>query len=437
MSVLCAALLGVALSAAPEPAVGLRRVAILVAAPEEREGQQLQHQLATQLASDERLALIDPTTRIADQEAGPGAAELGRKSLDEVEAAIAQVDFEGARTKAEAGLAALRAGDFRNVARPFVQLLLQLARIKRALHADDGGQAELAEALALDPSAEAPRGSNSADRRALEATRARLKASATAVAVAVESSPASGLLWVDGALRGATPLTLEGLVPGRHYFTFVAPGARAALSTEQLGSLTHLQVSGAVTAGGQALRAALRNVRDSARREPLGPVRAVLPLVGADEVLLVISTSGPAELWRIGPTAAARLVIDQAGDVLVRARQALFEEPLLADRQPPSKSVAPAHPAAKLEPIAVPAPAVGSAAGSRPGKTLLLVLGGLATAAGVGLLVASKVGYDNSAAATQISRHQAVDESNTLSVTGFSIGGVGVVLFGAGLAVNF
>ncbi len=392
------------------------------------------------VARDERLQLIDLTTLTAPEDTAEAvrAAAAAKTAGDQVDALVAQLDFQAAKVRCEEGLKGLAGNDFRAVRDSTLRLLGQLARIKRALKVDDAGDAELAQLFAIDPELQAPRGLNTAEKKAFDAAKARSAALPRAAPVVLEGARFQGSVWVDGRYRGATPVTVSGLTPGRHFLTFVAPGSRVASFTELLGSITRVQLSAQVTTEGQTYRALLASLQAGLRKTAPGPAaRELLTWAKAEEVLVVaLSNASGVEVARFGPKGSARRVLSTgaAPGAITSAIKSLFDDSLAPEGSASIDLLPPPPP-----PPSVVTPSADPTKNTTLGKVLLGVGIGAAVA-GAAMIVAARVNYSNAANIPQNEDDRyrgAVGLSNGLNVGGIATAGAGVVAVGFGLALVF
>lgn len=388
--------------------------------------------VTSMLAQDDRLQVVDPASRYAPDDAVGSQTKLAaaRAALEEISGLLASVDYEPARAKAEQAIAALRGGDFRTVRDVYVQLLMNLARIKKALKVDDGGAAELDQALAIDPDASALRGLNGEEKKAFEAAKAAARAGPRAAAVTI-SSEQRGWLWVDGRPRGVTPVTVADLSLGRHFVTFVVPGASASVQSELFGAISSLVVSAPVTQEGRTYRGLVAALgAGMKKREELAQANALREWARVDEVIAVgVSSAALPNVLRVGAAGQARRVSKEASPAaIVTTIRELVDEPLRAD-------VA----AAVVVAPSATAPAVESAAsGSKaPGWVMVAI--------GVGLGIAGAVcigaGQGEYQRARMIPQPQeqayasAVATGRALNYGGVGAVGAGLLVAGIGVAV--
>jgi hypothetical protein len=391
------------------------------------------------LSRDERVQLVEEANLTApvDLVEASRASSQAKSAGDEVEALIGQLDFKGARARCEDSLKAAQGADVRAVREPMLRLLVQLARIKRALKVDDAGETELAQAFAIAPELQAPRGLNTSERKAFDTARVRSAALPRATPVVFDGGRLKGWVWVDGRYRGVTPVTADGLTPGRHYVTFAAPGSRVSSSTELLGSLATVQLTAQVTPEGQTYRGLVAALQGGLRKnEPEAAARELAAWAKADEVVVVaVSSASGVEVLRVAPNGIARRVLSNGASngALASAITSLFDETL--------KEVTPA-PAAALTPPPAP-PLVTDQASTGKNTTLGKVLLGVgigALVAGTAMIVAGRVTYGNAATIPQNedSRYQnAVQLSNGLNMGGISTAAAGAVAAGVGAIFTF
>lgn len=144
--------------------------ALLVVVSTDEEGERkallLQRGVTELLSADPRLELVEPASRYAPQETERATRQLdaAHSALEAVRAAVRRLEYEEARSRAEAALAETRSGDFRLLRAVALDLLLELAAIEHALEVNDSGAGELTQALIIEPRLEVPRGWNSKDR---------------------------------------------------------------------------------------------------------------------------------------------------------------------------------------------------------------------------------------------------------------------------------
>ncbi len=422
---------------------GVKRVLLVVT---ERDPASARAALATAvelpglLSRDERVQLVEEANLTApvDLVEASRASTQAKSASDEVEALIGQLDFKGARVRCEDSLKAAERADVRAVREPMLRLLVQLARIKRVLKVDDAGETELAQAFAIAPELQAPRGLNSAERKAFDTARARSAALPRATPVVFESTRLMGWVWVDGRYRGVTPVTADGLTPGRHSVTFAAPGSRVSSSTELLGSLATVQLTATVTPEGQTYRGLVAALQGGLRKNaPEAAARELAAWAKADEVVVVaISSASGVEVLRVAPAGVARRVLSTGASngALANAITSLFDETL--------KEVVTPAPSAALTPPPPP-PLVTEQAATGKNTTLGKVLLGVgigALVAGTAMIVAGRVSYGNASTIPQNedrAYQNAVQLSNGLNVGGISTAAAGAVAAGVGAIFTF
>jgi hypothetical protein len=133
-------------------------------------------------------------------------------------------------------------------------------------------------------------------------------------ALEVRTQPVPALVFVDGVLRGTSPVALTDLVAGSHYVSAYATGY--ALSQEKgfagPGGATALALS--PLADGQRLLALLQGLRDAPGPDAAG---ALASWAKADEMLAVTLKSAGRGLF------AAALRVDARGRLVAKAEKAL------------------------------------------------------------------------------------------------------------------
>jgi hypothetical protein len=421
---------------ASDSRAGVTRVLVAVGATDEASSVRAldaQLDLLQVLRRDERLQLVDPATRYAREDVAEATrvAALAKASVEEVDALMAQADFEAARATCEKAIAALQGADFRVAREAWVRLMLHLARIKLALHVDDFGAAELAQALAVAPDAAPLRGLNTAERKAFDAARA-LWASRERAAPARLEAEQPGWVWVDGKLVGLTPVTVKGLAPGRHFITWVTPGGRVAASSELFGSITRVPVSTTITREGHTYRALLASLDAGLRRaSPVGAARELRTWGGVDEVVVVGFSASGIELVRVGKGGSATKTLAGTPTTadLASGISALYDDPLPTDAVPAVS--------AALTPPPAPPASVEVAHPRLEGK-VLLGAGIAAVVAGTALMVAARVSYGNANHLPQTDAQGyavALNTTNALNTSGIAAAASGVVAGGLGVMV--
>lgn len=108
----------------------------------------------------------------------------------------------------------------------------------------------------------------------------------------VKTEPAGARVWVDGQLRGVSPITVDGLSAGKHFVTAVA-GGYALVQAQVAPGETELELTPAELAG--EWKKALLDIK----RDPEGSTRdaaaqALAQKAGVDQVLLVIAKKSTA-----------------------------------------------------------------------------------------------------------------------------------------------
>ena len=403
------------------------RVALVVVPTEEgaeRAALELERALTESLAKDPRLAIIDPVERYAPQAAERTARQLeaGKAALEAVKASVGRLEYPEARQRAEAALAELRAPDFRALKGVVLELLLHLAAIKHALEVADRGTAELTQALLLDSKLTVPREWNSQEKAWFAQTR-QLVTAAPPRTVRLERDGPPGWVWVDGQLVGLTPVTLSDVRPGRHFFTFVAPGVEEHPS-ELLGDLERVTFAPSESSEGRSYRALRAALASGFRQgEPTAAAAELMTWCKVDEVLAVaVGGTVGARVFRSG--AAGRVPVTEAA---VASPAMVAEVVRLAlDR--------------KLEPPVAPPspPAPQEAARSKAPGVVLLAVAAAAVVAGAVLVKVSRDAYSQTGKIAQVETapyDQAVNHANTLLGSGIGAFGGAVAFGGAGVVL--
>lgn len=423
---------------APEAGAAVTRVVFVVVPTEEkaeRKALELQLGVAEALSMDPRLELLDPATRYAPQVAERTTRQLddAHAALEDVRAMVGRVEYAEARTRAESALTELRTGDFRVLKTVTLELLVQLASVKNALEVDDRGEAELSQALVIEPKLEPLRGWNSKERARFSAVQ-KTVASGKARPVRLEASSGTGWVWLDGRLLGLTPVTVSDVRPGRHFLTFVALGAEAEHRSEQFGSIESVVFTPVVTAEGRNYRAILASVASGfLQGEPVIAATELLTWARADEVMVVaVSQGAGAKVFRF--SAVGRVPMTE---VAVATPQAVAEAVKQAfERRMEQPAVEAALPMAAAP---VQSTTKEKVHRSRVPGVVLLSLAAAAVAAGTVLVLAGKNAYaDANATIPQVEDvryRQAVSASNTLSAVGLGAFGGAAVSAVVGLAL--
>jgi hypothetical protein len=406
------------------PASAATRAMLVVVPAEdraERQALELERALSDLLASDPRVALVDPSSRYALEATDRTARQLeaGRAALEAVKAAVGRVEYPEARALAAAALAELAGGDFRVLKGLFLELLMQLAAIEHALDVDDRGTAELFQALLIDSKLAVPRGWNSQAKAWFAQTKHAVAATG-ARPVRLEHDGAPGWVWVDGELVGVTPVTAS-LRPGRHFFTFSAPGVEEHRS-ELMGDLERVTFAPEESADGRNYRALRATLASGFRRDdPIDAARALLRWSASDEVLAVaVGATAGASVLRIGasgwvPVTEGAVASPQAvAEVVLQVLERALEQPV------------------RTQPQSVPLKAARS---SVPGVVLLAV-SAAAVVAGAVLVIEGEDVFAKTKGIPQVETEQydrAVSRSNILMGAGIGAFGGAALCGGAGM----
>ncbi len=423
---------------APSAQAGATRVLVATGAADEASkarALEVALELRQALRHDERLQLFDPQSRTSREDANEATriTSLAHAAVDEVDALMAQADFEGARARCEKAIAVLQTADFRVASEAWVRLMLHLARIKLALHVDDLGASELAQAFAVAPTIEPLRGLNTAERKAFDAAKALSAARERAAPARLEADQ-PGWAWVDGRFVGVTPITVKGLVPGRHYLTYLTPGGRVAATSELFGSITRVTLSTSITKEGHTLRALQASLDAGVRRaSPAAAARDLRAWGGVDEVVVVGFSSTGVEVMRVGKEGSAKkgLPLDAPVPAVAAAISALYDEPLPVDPIPvgATTTLPPPPPPPQLE---------LAAAHPRLGGKVLLGAGVAAVVAGTALMVAARINYGNANRLPQTNTtgyERALTTTNALNASGIAVAASGLAAGGLGVMV--
>lgn len=411
--------------------------ALLVVVPTdekgERQAMELERSLAVLLSTDPRIELVEPASRYVPQEAERTARQVdtARAALEAVRSAVRRLEYEEARARAEAALIETRSGDFRALREVELDLLVELAAIEHALEVDDRGAADLAQALVIEPQLQVPRGWNSKE-RAWFSKMKRTVAASKPRPVRLDREGDPGWVWIDGRLVGLTPVTVSDARPGKHFFTFVAPGAEAEHRFERLGSLDRLAFSPSVTAEGQIYRALLASLAAGFRQgDPGKTAAALLTWARVDELFAIaVSRHERAKVLRL--TTAGRVPVMEievaTPQALAEAVRQSFERRL---EQPPVEAAV----ATVVAPVDT---ANGSVKRSKVPGVVLLSLAGAAVITGTALLIVGRNTYAKAGSIPQIEQdryQQALSQSNTLAGAGLGAFGGAVVSAGIGFAL--
>ena len=161
----------------------------------------------------------------------------------------------------------------------------------------------------------------------------------------VRTQPVSALVFVDGVLRGTSPLALTDLVAGSHYVTAYAAGYAVAQEKGFAGPGGATALTLSPLADGQRLLALLQGLRDAPGPDAAG---ALARWAKADEVLAVALKSSSR-----GLTASAQRV-DAKGHLIAKAEKALAGkgEAARADLDALARELLSAAEATKTEPSA-------------------------------------------------------------------------------------
>ncbi len=427
----CAVATLVTLTSAPALA-DVTRVFFVVVPIEEnvdRDALRLQISSSQVLKKDSRLEVVEP----------PGLTHAGKavdatKAVDEVNALVVQIDYAGAKSRAEVALSALKAADFRVIRSQYLQLLIQSARIKFALKADNHGATDLSDAFVLDTALDAPRDLNTKERSWFEAARKTSLAAPRAAAVMIESSGRNGWVWVDGQFVGVTPVSVPNAAVGRHFITFLAPGAEVLHRSELLGSIARVRLSAEPTEAGRTYLALVAGLAAGIRKgTPQAAAIELLRWSKSDE-LMAVGLSGSSEpkatvlrFTNAGTVPARTIDLAEEGgqaQAVAQAALAAFDTPIVAQAGAPSSAVR-APPQVEVRAGKSKAPAVAMFA---------VALAGVAV--GTGMLVAGQSSFSGARSIPQVDQAEyAQTVGRGRGLTGGGIAAVSVAAAAVGVGV--
>lgn len=225
---------------------------------------------------------FNPTNAVKRAELMATAREKlssGKKAIDDLDNVKATADFRDA-------LDFLQQAD---LSREF-PAMVDAWVMKAAGHATGGETApakkDIEAVVALDPRAEFSPTYFSPDYLKFADTQKKQAANAKGQLL-VKTEPAGARVWVDGQLRGVSPITVDGLSAGKHFVTAVA-GGYALLQSQAAPGETSLELTPS------ELAADWKKAMLDIKRDPDGSTRdaaaqALAQKAGVDQVLLVIA----------------------------------------------------------------------------------------------------------------------------------------------------
>ncbi|MGC4118599.1 MAG: PEGA domain-containing protein [Myxococcales bacterium] len=266
--------------------------------------------LEAALAADARVAPIR-----LDERARGGQADPRRAKGDEAAKALAaggdafdEMEFAKAVTLARQAQALLEEADLR-VAMP---LLLDAVALEAVALLADGKKGDargaMGRVLALSADYKWKAGRMTPEAtKALDEVRAKARALPKGV-LDVRVSPVTAMVFVDGVLRGASPLVVGELPAGNHYVTAFSPGYVTAQAKGFAGPDGALSLTLEPLPEGLKAVALSQDVRDGLTRSPAaatGAAAALAKWAEADELLAVGLKSSPAGTTLVGLRADA------------------------------------------------------------------------------------------------------------------------------------
>lgn len=286
-------------------AAQVRKVAVMVVPAQDRQAGSatlLENAIVEGLATDARFELWNLSARSSSDESRDAAAKRAKLLLKEGTVAFENLEPQKALDAVTAATNAFPESDLRESFKSYVEALAMRAVI---LHSQDPAEASnelhrlltVSASFAIDPARLTPELS-----QALESAREKLKA-AGASSFEVQSDPAGALVYVDGELKGATPVEVSALAPGQHFVTLSLPGFEL-FQNRQLAGPGQLMLADLVPRdGARTALAARANLRAGFRQGVLsGAAEKTAAALGVEEVLAVVvgeGTSAPINAVRV------------------------------------------------------------------------------------------------------------------------------------------
>ncbi|RKG80578.1 PEGA domain-containing protein [Corallococcus terminator] len=279
------------LPAAASPRIAV--VAIPLDPSLEGEALKLSHWAEQAVARSGRLELVRLTdaldatgasAREAKAVEGNAAYKEGAKAYDELDTVKALQSFDKA----------VRAYEQADLSRAFA--LLSRARVMKAASQVANGENKAAElemraVLAVDPRAQFNPNFFPPEEVAFVEKERKAQLAGAEATLSVRTQPVAAQVFVDGAFRGVSPVTLTGLTRADHYVTLVAPGYSVlegkAREGEASFSLTRLPVQQRT----EALMERIAKEPDGEDRDKA--LRELGALAGVQQVLALLVRGGP------------------------------------------------------------------------------------------------------------------------------------------------
>ncbi|HLL54558.1 MAG TPA: PEGA domain-containing protein [Myxococcaceae bacterium] len=354
-------------------------------------------EVEARLRSDPRFTLVDPARQ--DWEEGSRArlesAARGRMLLEEARALYRGDKLASAADKADAATRLLAGGPREAGISEFVEALGFWALVAHSMGEAERALDLLQQLVVLAPGWK-PEKTDVPKFAELVARARSSMAYAPRMALQVRSRPASGQVFVDGVLKGASPLRLGDLAPGRHLVTVLAPG--------------YLPFHTEVTSSMEAVVDAV--LEPSASGEPLRTWRAQLGRAVSRDALVKVGL-GWAQKVGAGQALVASVGTANGKLRVVAARVVDGPEPIVVYRA--AEVAGPAEVAALVaglleQPMAAPSPALAKVAGTRSAEVArgrsrrpwVYLAVGAAAAAGIAGGMFGKSAYDQASFAQRL-----------------------------------
>jgi hypothetical protein len=324
---------------------------------------------------------------------------LARKKAEEGRAAYAELDAPKAQAAlAEAARLLVDHVDVTADPKEAAAVLAVLGSVLSQNGDETAARAAFRRALTLVPTYAPPPGSiPDADVKLFEKVKETIVAQEQG-ALRIESTGSAGLVYVDGVLRGATPVEVRDILPGAHHVVVKRTGIGRSVAVADITTKRPVLSVAQLRAAGAAQRA-LAALAAYKGAEPARLLEAATHLEGATEVFLVrVLDVGGGRLARIARVDRVAKVVVDVSDVpllegvdngaVVSAVEALLAKRPLADGPAPAAPAIAAGPDPAVVAAQVAAQQEDEGDGGGPWLLVGAAAGGLAVAGAVGVLVA-------------------------------------------------